>query len=232
MNIPQHITFTGIDAKTDIKALQEIQREHPYVEFGVLVAKNWQENGNRYLNPDMLGKFVYKGLNLSCHVCGSYARAITQKLEWSHLIALLGDNKYLFNRCQINIADTEPTDKTTFLHTPPFFKEIIIQQKSLDEHKTWDAIIFHGFMSILLDASGGLGIDTDIKLWTECYNKVGYAGGMNADNVGDKLAYLIQNACHPYWIDMESGVRTDDWFDIDKVWKVLKVYNDVCKTLA
>lgn len=32
----KHITFTGIDAKTDIKALQEIQLEFPLVEFGVL----------------------------------------------------------------------------------------------------------------------------------------------------------------------------------------------------
>ena len=82
-------------------------------------------------------------------------------------------------------------------------------------------------MSILLDASGGLGIDTGIKLWPDWFYKVGYAGGMNADNVGDKLAYLIENARHPFWIDMESGVRTDDWFDIDKVLKVLKVCDEV-----
>lgn len=218
----QHITFTGIDEKTDIKALQEIQRAYPFVEFGVLVAKNWKENGNRYPDPEWLGGLHYAGLNLSCHVCGSYARAITQKLEWSHLIALLGDKKYLFNRCQINIAGTEPTEKTFFLRTPPFFKEIIIQQKSVDEHKTWDAINWHGFMSILLDASGGLGIDTGIKLWPDWYYKIGYAGGMNPDNVADKLAYLLENARHPFWIDMESGVRTDDWFDINKVAKVLE----------
>jgi hypothetical protein len=26
-----------------------------------------------------------------------------------------------------------------------------------------------------------------------------------------------------FWIDMESGVRTDDWFDIDKVRRVLEI---------
>ena len=227
MQALQHITFTGIDAKTDIKALQEIQREYPLVEFGVLTAKNWSENGNRYPDPDTLSRLANKGLNLSCHVCGSYARAITQDIEWSHLFDLLGENKDIFNRCQINIAANEPTKNTFFLKTPRYFKEIIIQQKSVDEHKTWDAINYHGFMSILLDASGGLGIDTGIKLWPDWFYKVGYAGGMNADNVGDKLAYLIENARHPFWIDMESGVRTDDWFDIDKVLKVLKVCDEV-----
>jgi hypothetical protein len=44
----QHITFTGIDGKTDLDALWELQKQYPIAEFGVLVAKNWRENGNRY----------------------------------------------------------------------------------------------------------------------------------------------------------------------------------------
>lgn len=31
----KHITFTGIDAKTDIQDLIDIQHEFPIVEFGV-----------------------------------------------------------------------------------------------------------------------------------------------------------------------------------------------------
>lgn len=33
-----------------------------------------------------------------------------------------------------------------------------------------------------------------------------------------------------YWIDMESGVRTDDWFDLDKVVKVLQICDNVLKS--
>lgn len=228
----QHITFTGIDEKTDIKTLQEIQRAFPIVEFGVLMSKNWKENGNRYPNPEWLDSLYYAGLNLSCHVCGSYAKAITQKLEWSHLIDMLGYKKYLFNRCQINISSSKPTKQTFFLKTPSFFKEIIIQQKSVDEHETWDAINWHSFMSILLDASGGLGIDTDIKLWPNCFYKVGYAGGINHENVADKLAFLIENTRSPFWIDMESGVRSNDWFDLNKVVKVLENCEPLIKPKA
>ena len=50
----KHITFTGIDGKTDLGALWELQQQYPIAGFGVLVAKNWRENGNRYFNPSYL----------------------------------------------------------------------------------------------------------------------------------------------------------------------------------
>ena len=223
----KHITFTGIDEKTDIKALLEIQNRFPYVEFGVLMAKNWRENGNRYFDPAKLSKLAYTGLNLSCHICGSYARHIMQDREWDPLLNLLGDYWDIFDRCQINISNSEPTEETFFLKTPKFFKEVIIQQKSIDNHPVWDRINWHGYMSLLLDASGGRGIDTPIQLWPDWFYKIGYAGGMNPENIGEKLSYLLANANHPFWIDMESGVRTEDWFDLDKVVNVL----EICKPI-
>ncbi|GAA4256618.1 hypothetical protein HLK65_28415 [Azospirillum formosense] len=33
--------------------------------------------------------------------------------------------------------------------------------------------------------------------------------------MGEVLTQIA--ATEPYWIDMESGVRTDDWLDLDKV---------------
>lgn len=108
-------------------------------------------------------------------------------------------------------------------------QEIIIQQRNvneldlfnytMEEHKHRLSI---GSFSVLLDASGGRGIDTPIEVLKGNY-KVGYAGGMNPDNVGEKLSYLMENVDGDFWIDMESGVRTDDWFDLDKVRKVLEI---------
>lgn len=57
----QHITFTGIDGKTDLGALWELQEQYPIAEFGVLVAKNWRENGNRYFNPSYLDALESRG---------------------------------------------------------------------------------------------------------------------------------------------------------------------------
>ena len=39
------VTFTGIDGWTDIDELEVIQNQYPMVEFGVLLSKNWHENG-------------------------------------------------------------------------------------------------------------------------------------------------------------------------------------------
>ena len=94
----QHITFTGIDAKTDIKALTEIQQEFPIAEFGVLTSYHWYENGNRYLNPSFLSN-LYAGngkLNLALHVCGSAAHDAAEGmwckyLEPEVMIMLAGD---------------------------------------------------------------------------------------------------------------------------------------------
>ena len=58
------------------------------------------------------------------------------------------------------------------------------------------------------------------------------AGGFNPENVADKLRYLLTNdEVGDFWIDMESGVRTDDWFDLDKVRRVLAICNEVIRDL-
>lgn len=229
----KHITFTGIDAKTDINNLIEIQREFPIAEFGVLTSYHWNENGNRYLNPAFLSN-LYAGngkLNLALHVCGLMANDAADGY-WNkvnnHMFNTLG----LFKRVQLNVANR--TDNPYRLaSTPNRHTEVIIQQKGIHytemfEHSKWMNV------SVLLDASGGQGIDTPIKVLPNAGKpfKVGYAGGFNPDNVADKLAYLIQhNEVGDFWIDMESGVRTDDWFDTDKVRRVLAICKEVIRDL-
>ena len=86
-------------------------------------------------------------------------------------------------------------------------------------------------MSVLLDVSGGRGIDTPFKPLNIPGLKVGYAGGLNPDNVGEKLEHLMKNVNGEFWIDMESGVRTDDMFDLNKVYKVLHVCQEVLASI-
>ena len=108
----------------------------------------------------------------------------------------------------------------------PFFREFIIQQKSADNCSLFLNSTRSEKVSVLLDASGGMGIDTPIKVLPNAGKnfKVGYAGGFNPDNVAEKLTYLYeQKEVGDFWIDMESGVRTDDWFDLDKVCRVLEI---------
>ena len=225
-----NITFTGIDGRTDLGVLWEIQQKYPMVEWGVLVAKNWKDNGNRYFNPSYLDSLENRGLNLSAHLCGSIARAavrgdIEPFREW---VCGYG---YIFNRCQLNVA-TSQNNPMSFDYSGEicnYFDEVILQQKSAREVPLFLNSKVSRHITCLLDASGGQGIDTPIEI-LNLPHKIGYAGGINADNVADKLSYLLENdGVYDFWIDMESGVRTNDWFDTDKVWHILEVCDKIIK---
>lgn len=222
----QHITFTGIDGKTDLVELWKLQQQYPIAEFGVLVAKNWRENGNRYFNPSYLAALEFcsgsGGLNLSAHFCGSIARAAVcgdfePFRDWARSFP------FVFNRCQLNIATSKENPDSFELCEDAFlFNEIILQQKSVDDCDLYLKSNTNEYVTMLLDASGGEGIDTSLVAFAG--KKIGYAGGINADNVAEKLTFLMENEqVGDFWIDMESGVRTDDWFDIDKVRRVLEI---------
>lgn len=229
----KHITFTGIDSKTDIEALQEIQRQYPIAEFGVLTSYHWHENGNRYLDPQLLCNLRGRKLNLALHICGSAAHDAAGGY-WNRIRFHTQDCMWFFNRVQLNVANR--TDNPRRMASTPNRKtELIIQQRPNDtvlyENSKWLGCDEDGGVSMLLDASGGLGIDTPITLYPSD-GKIGYAGGFNSDNVGNKLAYLMENVRQgEFWIDMESGVRTDDWFDLDKVRRVLAICNEVIRDL-
>lgn len=228
----KHITFTGIDAKTDIKALQEIQKEYPIAEFGVLTSYHWYENGNRYLDPKLLRSLQGCGLNLALHVCGSAAHDAATGM-WNMIRNHTLDCLWLFNRVQINVANR--TDNPLRVASTCNLKtELIIQQRpddtSLYENSRWIGSDGAG-VSMLIDASGGQGIDTPIVPYPS-NDKIGYAGGINEKNVDCKLEFLLRNVLNgDFWIDMESGVRTDDWFDLDKVRRVLAICNEVIRDL-
>ena len=230
----RHIAFAGIDAGTDIKLLSEIQREFPIAEFGVLTSYHWYENGNRYLNPQLMEELKGYKLNLSLHICGSAARDAAYGL-WDRINKLTWSNLELFSRFQLNLA--KRNDKIEVCNLPGCsrdlglaFQEVIIQAKDANSTNLYDKSVEKwqtNRFSMLLDASGGRGIDTGIEIYPS-NGKIGYAGGFNPDNVGDKLSYLLDNVNQgTFWIDMESGVRTDDWFDLDKAVSVLNTCKQV-----
>ena len=231
----KHITFTGIDAKTDIQDLIDIQREFPIAEFGVLTSYHWNENGNRYLNPAFLSN-LYAGngkLNLALHVCGSAAHDAAVG-GWEKINSHLFETLSLFKRIQLNVSNRN--DNPKYLWLPPFVnQELIVQQHDANNlslyNQTQDIWEGESRISVLLDASGGQGIDTPLKVLPSS-GKVGYAGGFNPDNVGEKLSFLLQNVrMGEFWIDMESGIRTYDWFDITKVRQVLSICKEVIKDI-
>ena len=219
----KHITFTGIGIDTDLDRLRELQLVYPVVEWGVLMSMNWADNGPRYFDPSKLELLRGLGLHLSCHACGKVAYEALNN-NWEPLRELTQGSLDIFSRCQLNIAKRQPTENTPKLRPPQELGEVIIQQKNADNLKVFNCIEDKRNISVILDASGGHGVDTPIEIMKMDGVKVGYAGGMNPDNVYRKLRQLFASDCGDFWIDMESGVRTDDVFDLDKVEKVLRQY--------
>ena len=165
-------------------------------------------------------------------MCGSAAHDAACG-NWRQIDKLVWMNLDIFDRVQLNIANRQ--DNPSCCHIPLVNgKEVIIQQRGIDNLDMYFATLNKWRQpsykwSMLLDSSGGRGIDTPLKVY-ESRRKVGYAGGINPDNVGDKLSFLLENVkTGEFWIDMESGVRTDDWFDVDKVVKVMEICENVIK---
>ena len=228
---PTKVTFTGIDERTDVKRLVRLQKKYPFVEFGVLTSYNWDKNGNRYLPPQLIPSLHGCGLNLSLHLCGSLAHDAAEGC-WNRVNHHVCNSLDAFKRVQLNVAQRSD-NPIRIASTPNRHTELIIQQTadntSLYEASAWVCCGSTGGVSLLLDASGGRGIDTPLEVW-ESTGKIGYAGGFNPDNIAEKLSFLMQNIRKgEFWIDMESGVRSDDWLDLDKVEQVLVICDYLIK---
>lgn len=225
------ITFTGIDERTDFMRLENIAKKYTFAEFGLLVSRNWEENGNRFPDPqiiwDMTGCTTPQ-VRFSCHLCGQLAKTAAHgdfpnafPPDWSP--SMLN----IFQRVQLNVDAMEMYD---VLHQmPKSSKEIIIQMQDAATCCCFMAGGRPDGMSYLLDASGGRGIDSpmDIIDWTGIH--VGYAGGIGPENVERKLlTLLLFPSNNSFWIDMESKIRTaDDWLDLDKVEEVCEICEGV-----
>ena len=212
------VTFTGVDDRTNIEDLVYLTNKYPFVEFGVLVSKNGSNSGeiNRYPNLTILKRLKNKGLNLSCHICGSIARQIVQKNDWSELEKLLGKDIEVFNRFQLNVSGIHKFSKDITFRED---KEFIIQLKNdlslYDYYKDLPNVF--GFQ----DNSGGVGKFEDN--WLDSDRYFGYAGGLSVENVEKVIEDLIIVNNDNFWIDMETSVRTNDWFDTKKCEEVLKI---------
>lgn len=204
--LPEFITFTGIDEKTDLARVAELSAVYP-CEWGLLFSENRQGIQNRYPHLDIVDRAKDAGVRLAAHVCGKYARDIMDGKPDKKL-PLKG-----FTRVQVNHIDPREEALMKFAKGIGFDPESIIAQ-TRTVHPSGSAV------SWLYDPSGGKGLETTHWPKNDSDAVVGYAGGINHKNV----AAINEQIDSPsgYWLDMESGVRTDDWLDLGKVEAVLR----------
>lgn len=222
------VTITGADDAVDPHQLAHLSRFYRFVEWGVLFSEK-RRGSPRY--PSLRWVRTLEDLAqdrrlfLSMHLCGSEARIATARPTefWPGSA---------WRRVQIN--GYEPGTANEKWRRSRFdlggghdgFRWILQARSEQTIDAVWtDALAADAY--VLYDPSGGAGKGP--TSWPEMPDGSGFAGGIGPDNVEEVLRSILtrpprnsNNAqLRSVWIDMESGVRTDDKLDLDKVRAVL-----------
>lgn len=220
------VSITGADNRTDISELRCMALRFPFVEWAVL----YGAKPGTPRNPDSAWREAFFGIDMPCskavHLCGSEAFVDLLKGALPKELRQAG-------RLQLNIN----ARRTEFSHGEVLsvYRSALAQWPSviLQLHETTRAPILD-FLSglsqadfarthILLDESRGKGIapsEHTIPQGIEA-SFCGFAGGLGPDNTSAVLPELLRTG-RRLWIDMESGVRTDNNLDLAKVRRVLE----------
>lgn len=215
------VTITGADDGVDPRDLQLLSGEFPFVEWGVLFSAK-RTGEPRYPSRAWVNALPVEVLGtrrprFAMHLCGESAR---NTLEGSAV--WLKGLFPVFRRVQVNGYVPPSPGLVKLSREWPVFDFILQVREEGDLEKAAADLVAVRRGSILFDPSGGRGLEA--PAWPRppagAENRVGYAGGINPSNVERVLTRLNERP-GAYWIDMESGVRTDDRFDLALVRDVL-----------
>lgn len=224
----KHITFTGIDEKTSLLAIDEISRqENNNIEWGVLYSTSEKfKDGfaNRYPSVKWFDKNIYTikrikeetKCSFALHVCG---KAVKDLLNNEDLF--LEKIIPYFNRVQLNFVYKKNQLELLDRLMKKFPTIVFITQYN-SANKDLHNDIKNKNHEVLHDFSGGNGIETKKWDFPQSDKVWGYAGGISANNIKGLITFFDAIVDKQYWLDMENSVRTNDFLDIEKVKEVIK----------
>lgn len=235
------VTITGADDRVEISDLVQLGEEFAWVEWGIVLHPNKLGKEPRYpsegwlrelcarVDRDRNGAHIIDNpLCISAHLCGRWARR-TCRGEWL-FHAIYPELVPAFSRWQLNIAPYARMldDVASFAAAMPQLpRQFIIQVGELFYVSFARQVrALQKDAAILWDRSGGRGIFDDKWPLIEADIPQGYAGGLTPDNIAEqleRLAGLRGEVLPPIWIDIETGVRTNNVFDLAKVRAVLEI---------
>ncbi len=238
------ITFTGPDEQTDVDELFALSEQYPIIEWGILWYPK-KMGSPRYPSKEWISKFLNNkpdSVKTSLHICGNDAFNFARDVEnkegmWDYIRQ--------FNRVQLNFPSKLDLDMVFKLlcmeekyynlryaarrynNCDPEYRFVIIQAN--ENNKIINACLEDCYeFQFLYDSSRGKGKEIE-KIPSPVPHKFnGYAGGFSPDNIISILTKI--DAAIPQesaiWVDMETGVRTDNQFDLEKVRSILEVVNN------
>ena len=208
---PSFITFTGVDRAELIPGMIKLAAEYP-IEWGILVDPA-QEDKTLFPAMEERKKLLSSLLRFSAHVCGKPAQDIACGKEPD--IDLEG-----FSRLQLNHS-REGSDggaiSCAYGYCVRHGLRLALQCQGdfpQDTRADW-----------LFDVSFGTGIKvTEWPIVDHDHPFCGYSGGLSPETIKESLTRF--RARTDYWIDMESGVRTNGLFDLEKCEQVCRLVYD------
>ena len=214
------LTITGADDSVRPFDLIELSARYPFVEWGILWSKK-RQGTPRYPSDSWIDLLAWHASragerpNLSLHLCGAAAREVMCEGKLDGLVQPFARSD-AFQRAQFNGFDTESYEQQRNLYGVHAFRiEPILQVREAKHLEAAAFVAADVFGSVLYDPSGGRGkAPAEWPALPDC--KAGVAGGLRPGNV--RSTFLATAAS---WVDIESGVRTDDQFDLAKVRAVL-----------
>lgn len=203
--LPAFIAFTGVDRLEVRDALGALSARYP-IEWGILVD---DEQQGEALFPNVATRARLLGgapLRWAAHVCGAQAQLIANASQRVKL-DLAGFQRVQVNHSFTGSNESHVDNACTFARRRGM--RPVLQCSGVfptDTRVDW-----------LFDTSFGKG--SRPSTWPTLPTTgpfCGFSGGLNPDNVRETLEKIAAPPGASYWIDMESGVRTDGWLDIDK----------------
>ncbi len=226
------VTISGADDKVKHADLLKLQEDFPFVEWGILVSRK-REGTARYPTRAWR-KMIDHSLNISYHLCGDICREFVygnHNVVWEagiywkrvQLNFKFDDMKLLENLGRISEAASHHPYKAFILPYNKTNKEV------LDKFIKNTPATLPSNIHFLHDSSGGRGIKIS-SIGASLVNYTGHAGGIGPSNIAQIYGAITRTTplTDKVWIDMETGVRTNDEFDIAKVRNALAL----CKAFA
>jgi hypothetical protein len=228
------VTITGADDGVTPQDITNFSFDFPYVEWGILFSKK-RQGSPRYPSLEWVKQLVeikklFPGIKISAHLCGEYVRELLTgnfNFAFKELVGIL----HYFDRIQINTGGAKQ-----MIFLPEFIaaldlfpgKQYIFQMcGNSDIENAMNVAYSQGQLKVaaLFDKSGGKGLSP--LTWPAPLDGIicGYAGGLNPENIHTACISISMTTEHAAcWIDMESGVRSDDdKFDLNNVDKCLTI---------
>ena len=182
------ITFTGVDAHTDLEELREIAREYPRAEFAVLFgSQTWGDNPIFPPVETVRALRKTQGVNTALHLCGRYARKAAGEEPMGLGLKHLARG---FGRIQVNLHGDEQDPRRVEIAVPAikrFAEQAGTRSVILQHRGPWsETPVDHPMIEYLFDLSEGRG-EEGFEHWPDPPGdrRAGYAGGLGPHNIED-----------------------------------------------